>query len=134
MVNTDLLRVLGDEHIDFDRLKELVSEVKEWSLEIDSVAVEFVVRRRITQLMAKFESKPFDARPLEIVNAILGATQQLSLNCDLWEAQNIYFSVGQGMYHNMKKKSKNNRRAEYWIQHFDCAGDYLRVNVPDDLS
>jgi len=130
MVNTDLLRVLGGEKIDFIRLEELVSEVKEWSLEVDKVTIEFVVRRRVTGLMEEFEKNPKNVQPLKLVEPILRILHPLHLSYDLWKSQNIYFFVAEKMYQQMlEQKEKGNAKAKEWIHYFDRVGNYFKVNI-----
>jgi len=130
MLNADLLQVLGQEMIDFERLQDLVDEVKEWSLNIDKKTLGFAVRRKIDFLMGKFLVKPDKVNLLEIVNELLRIVSSLSLDVDFWKAQNIYFSVGKKVYREMKHKAeKKNRSAKKWIECFDLLGEHLNARM-----
>lgn len=130
MLNTDLLRVLGDEIPDARRLEELVTEAREWSLEIDKVTVEFVVKRRLTDLMGSLQKAPSEIRCLEGIESILRILTPLHLNLDLWKAQNIYFALGQDVYgEEMKKAEAGDGQAKKWVDLFGQVGRYLRVRV-----
>ena len=131
MINTDLIRVLGNNEVDFDRLKEIVAEVKEWNLEIDKVTISFIVRRKVTMLMEFLEKDSDDLKILKVVEPILRILSPLSLNLDLWKSQNIYFDIGKSNYNRMKKRAdKGNKRAVKWVEYFERLGNYLKVNIP----
>ena len=130
MINTDLLKAIGSEIPDFVRLKELVDEVKNWSLEIDKVTLEFVSRRKINNMMDELAAHTQRVQILEIVETLLRILHPLSLDIDLWKAQNVYFTVGKNVYFEMKAQSEQgHENAQKWIAAFDKLGEYLQVKV-----
>jgi hypothetical protein len=130
MMNADILQTIGHEIIDFDKLKKLSSEAKEWALEIDRTTISFVVTRKINRLMDELASNPEWVRPIEMVESILKALQPLDLNLDLWKAQNIFFSISQTLYKQMLIKSDaGNEKIKLWCYHFNRLGEFLKVRV-----
>lgn len=130
MVNKDLLQTLGSDMPDFERLEKVVNEVKEWSLEIDEATIGFVAQRKVNDFMKKFQKGPQEVGLLEPVEAILRILNPLSLNLDLWQAQNIYFSVGKNFYNTMQAKAdQGNEDAKRWVEYFDRLGDLLTVKI-----
>ncbi|HQO58521.1 MAG TPA: DUF3536 domain-containing protein [Candidatus Omnitrophota bacterium] len=131
MLNTDLLHVIGDDEPDFKKLEQLVSEVLEWSFEIDRVALEFMLRKKINGLMEEFNQNPSEINPLLMAEAFLRVCSPLHLNLDLWRAQNIYFSIGKDRYCHMKNRAElGDENAKRWVEYFDKLGHYLKVRVP----
>lgn len=130
MVNKDLLDALGSDTPDFQRIEELVTEVKDWNLEIDKVTLGFVVRKKVNEIMEKLEHIPYETRLLGIVENILHALQPLHLDLDLWKAQNVYFAMAKKHYGNMKEQSaRGNEVAKKWILYFERIGEYLKVRI-----
>jgi len=130
MVNKDLLEVLGSDDTDFKRLEELVHEVSEWSLEIDKITIEFVVKSKVNSIMDEFQRSPNDTDRIEQLAVLLRVLKPLELNLDLWNAQNIYFSIGKKLYDEMANRvSAGDEKAGVWMGHFDHLGEYLRVVV-----
>jgi len=128
MLNTDLIRVLGSDVPDILRLEELVREIQEWSLDIDKVTLGFVVKRRVTEMMAQFELAPQDIERLKSVEAILRVLGPLSLTLDLWKTENIYFALGKNVYPDEKKRAEiGDKDAAVWVGVFEALGRYLRV-------
>lgn len=131
MVNTDFLNVLGQDVIDFKRLGDLVGEVKEWDLDIDHVTLEFFVSRRMKTLMDSFAAKPRDQRILRMMTVMLKTLEPLQLHFDVGKAQNIFFSIGQRFYWDIKKKADNGHaRSKSWVLLFEELGRHLNVLIP----
>ena len=130
MMNADILQTLGLEIIDFEKLRKLSSEAKEWGLEVDKTTISFVVTRKINRLMDELASNPEWVRPLEMVEAILKSLQPLDLPLDLWKAQNIFFFINQTLYKDMLiKATTGNEKAKLWCYHFGRLGELLKVRV-----
>ena len=131
MLNTDLLQEIGSDHPDFFRLEQLVNEVLEWSFEIDRVTVEFMVRKKINQLMQDFQADPKDPEKIVQVENYLRILSPLALNVDLWKVQNIYFSVGKQRYSYIKGRAElGEQNAKNWVEGFDRLGQHLQVKIP----
>ncbi len=130
MLNKDLVEALGADVHDFGKIEKLVAEVYEWSLEIDRVTVEFVVKRKINQLMLKFEESPFSVALLDQLQTLLRILTPLSLNLDYWKAQNIYYTVGKKVYTEFRAKSlAGDESATHWVESFNQLGNYLQVKI-----
>ncbi len=131
MLNTDILHVIGDDEPDFKKLEQLVSEVIEWSFEIDRVTLEFMLRKKVNTLMGSVYENPSDVTPLKNLATLLRICSPLQLNVDLWKAQNIYFSIGKERYGNMKNRaSLGDENAKVWMDFFNQLGHYLKVQIP----
>ncbi|OGX07438.1 MAG: hypothetical protein A2Z88_07150, partial [Omnitrophica WOR_2 bacterium GWA2_47_8] len=129
MLNKDLLEALGNGP-DFERLEKLVQEVREWSLEIDKVTLEFVVKQKVNGLMADFLKEPEGAGALKTLETLLRTLSPLHLNLDLWRTQNIYFFIGKKFHSKMRDRAgQADEKAKEWLEYFNRLGDYLRVKV-----
>ncbi len=130
MLNKDLLETFADDRPNFKRLEELVSEVKEWSLEIDKITLGHVIKQRMHDLASQLVHSPFNIELVLTATRILRTLEPLNLNLDLWRTQNIYFSLGKMHLDAMKKKADNgDHNAKMWIDHFLKLGEYLRVKI-----
>ncbi len=128
MLNTDLLRVLSIRPIDFERVVNLVNEIKEWSLEIDKVTLEFVVSGLVNEQMVQFFRNPQDDQPLIFLRKLFDVLKPLRLNLNIWKAQNMCFAIGKEFYQSIKKKAETgDQKSAQWIEHFDGLSDYLEV-------
>ena len=130
MLNAELLQVLSSECIDFDKLKALALEIKTWSLEIDTVTIGYLVKKRINILMDKLIEKPRKVKIIELVEMLLKNLKPLDLPIDLWRPQNIYFLIGKRIYPKIKRKSeKGHKNSLIWVEKFKRLGKQLKVNI-----
>jgi len=130
MLNKDLLESVSQDVPNFKRIKELVSEVLEWSLEIDKVTLEYIVIQKINGLMNKIAEDHQDAAVIRMADSIFEALEPLELNLDLWKAQNLYFSIGKKRFKEMDALARqDDGPAREWVTAFNSLGDYLKVTI-----
>ncbi|HBG60479.1 MAG: hypothetical protein A2Y03_04080 [Omnitrophica WOR_2 bacterium GWF2_38_59] len=130
MLNAELLQVLSSESIDFDRLKILAAEIETWSLEIDTVTIGYLVKKRINILMDKLIKTPRKVKIIELVEMLLKILKPLGLTVDLWRCQNIYFLLGKRIYSKIKAKAdKGHKSSAAWVEQFKSLGKQLNVNI-----
>jgi hypothetical protein len=130
-LNTDLRNLLEAEQLDLDGLKTLIREIKRWSIEIDKTTLNFVATLKVNALLEKFHHNPEDSLMLGLIHNMLELFQALSLELELWQAQNIYFSIGKKTYPEMLDKANaGSNNARGWIKHFNKLGQHLQVRRP----
>jgi alpha-amylase/alpha-mannosidase (GH57 family) len=128
--NIDLLQALENEPLDTNRLKSLVVQARRWSIEVDKTTLSFVASNEINNIMQKFLRQPQDIGLLEAADSLLSILNPLSLNLNLWKAQNIYFSIGKQIYGEMKEKANTgDESAKRWIERISSLGEYLKVKI-----
>jgi hypothetical protein len=63
---------------------------------------------------------------------MMSTLKPLSLDLQLWEAQNIYFSIIKKSYSKMSWMSKKgNNVAKEWLELFNNVGTYLQIKSPE---
>ncbi|MDH4028511.1 MAG: DUF3536 domain-containing protein, partial [Nitrospirota bacterium] len=129
-LNTDLKRVFEDDDLDVDRLRRLIEETRKWSVNIDSTTIAFTATAWVNSIMKKLIGQPEDIQLCRMIDRTLEAVSPLSLSLDLWNAQNIYFSISRSCYTAMKDKAeKGDRQAQEWVNNFLKLGHHLYVKV-----
>lgn len=98
-INVELQKAIDDAAL--ARIESLIEEIKKWSFEIDKPPIEIAASRKITSLMDAFRQSP-QAAVLAQVERLLKASESLSLNVDVWKAQNILFEVGRNLSAKMR--------------------------------
>ena len=80
--------------------------------------------------MREFSENPYDPSLLKTAESLLRIMNPLSLNPDLWEAQNIYFSVGKQLLTEMEDRAnKGDEEANNWMIYFQNLGNHLQVKI-----
>jgi len=131
IVNNDLKKIFEEgEDISTEELTNLINEVNRWSFTIDREAIGFVATSWINSCMEKLRRKPSNTLLFEKIENVLKVINTLSIKLDLWEAQNVYFYMGENIYKTIKKKALADE-AQYkrWIEAFRKLGYFLGVKV-----
>ncbi len=129
ILNRDLSALLEAEHLDIDRLRVLVEEMKRWSFKRDQVNFTFLASNRISALLTRLELHPEDIQLMESIVTVLELLGQLNLELELWQAQNIYFSLSRKTYPDILSHSSTDSLAAKWVKLFERLGDILQVKV-----
>lgn len=131
VINTDLKRIFGDEwHLDLEKLQKLIDETERWTVKIDTTTIGFVASSWVNSLMEKAHQQIEDIQIFEKIEKVLKILNPLSLTLDLWNAQNLYFSMGKTFYSNMQEKAAGgDASAKKWLEAFRKLGYYLHVKI-----
>jgi len=128
IIGHDMSRELEREKLDFEEIGRLVEEVKRWSLDLDRKSLGFVVTEKINSLMRELSHEPDRVELLETIENLLVNLSDLSLETDLWMAQNIYFSICKTQYDAVEERaSQGDEAAQTWLEHFNGLGEYLKI-------
>ncbi len=92
-LNHKLQKMFASEVIDVGRVREDVSEIKSWDVILDSVALEFIIRRRLEKTMAALQEEPENAQRLGELLELIEAILLLPVEVNLWQTQNMYWTM-----------------------------------------
>jgi hypothetical protein len=79
--------------------------------------------------MKSLSAHPENIHLMEKVISILELLAQLSLDLDLWKAQNTYFAMGRKIYPDIAAQAGKDELAGRWVKLFDHLGEILQVNI-----
>ncbi len=92
-VNARLSNILEEEDIDFRELDSVSETFHRLNINVDKVGLGFKAEQRINQMMLKLLHHPQDLELMTDIVRLLKACNKVSLTPDLWQAQNIAFSI-----------------------------------------
>jgi alpha-amylase/alpha-mannosidase (GH57 family) len=128
IIGHDMRKELEREELDFGEIGRLVEEVRRWSLDLDRKSLGFVVTEKINSLMRELSHEPDQVALLETIENLLVSLNGISLETDLWMAQNVYFSICRAQYDAVEERaSQGDEAAQTWLTHFKVLGEHLRV-------
>ena len=133
VLNRDISAVLEAEDVDIKRFKQLVEETKRWSFKRDQANFTFLASERLSSLMRRLLDHPHNIHLMEKIIIILELLAQLSLDLDLWKAQNIYFAMGRNIYPDIITETATDELAGRWVKLFERLGEILQVNITSPL-
>ncbi len=133
ILNLDIQRELESKEPDLTKIENLVKEIKELSLESDKITLAFIAGKKIEDLMKQFSKQPGDVQKLETILKFFQIIRKLNLDLNLWQAQNIYFSIGKRLYIAMRGSAeKGDQNAKKWFEYFNNLSNYLYVKLYDN--
>jgi alpha-amylase/alpha-mannosidase (GH57 family) len=130
VVNRDLRDILEDEEFTPERLRRRIDDLERWKVALDREGLAFAASKRITQLMNEAAATPRDGSRLERVREKLLEVRRLDLDLDLWEAQNVYFRLGQTERPEMEQRAaRGERDARSWLEAFARLAEPLALKL-----
>ncbi|MBI4620779.1 MAG: DUF3536 domain-containing protein [Desulfobacterales bacterium] len=131
ILNTDIRKVLEEEKPDLDKLKQLISAVKRWTVNIDKPTLSFAANSMINTLSEKLNLNSNDLSIIETLEHTIRLLRLLALELDLSNSQNIYFCIGQTILSDKVKEREESKdeKAGEWLDAFCKLGHQLHVKV-----
>jgi len=131
VINSDLKKALENGEWNTEKMENLVKEAKKWSLEIDKETIGYVATARINSSMERVSQQPEEMALLGTVEDILKLLNSLSIEVDLWNAQNTCFSIGKGPHKEIDERTETGDDAAKSLNEvFHKVCSHLRVNIP----
>ena len=131
-VNLGLWKVFNGA-FDMEHLGRLVKEAEAWSISIDRDGLQLWAGLWINEEMKKPEKAPQDAESsllMERIGDVLQVLSGLSLDLDLWRAQNIYFNMRRTVFQEAQERAtQGDEDAGRWVLAFNGLGAQLRIKV-----
>ncbi|MBI5444468.1 MAG: DUF3536 domain-containing protein [Deltaproteobacteria bacterium] len=130
-VDADLVALFRNDFMDVHRLEALVTEVTQWSLDIDRELLGFAASRWVSARVEAWAGHdPADLARLEAVDAVLRFLRSVPVDLDLWRAQNAYFTAGRRFRTEREEAAaRGDGIAQAWLESFNRLGERLRVRV-----
>jgi len=130
VLDREIRSVLEDPRRPLEDLEALVEEVQRWGVDLDRTTLSYLASRRIDQIMAQAAARPEDPSALESAERALDLFRRLSLDVDLWRAQNVYFDLARRVRPAVRARAdRGDPQARRWLDGFDRLGKALRVRV-----
>ncbi|MHA6280578.1 DUF3536 domain-containing protein [Salinimicrobium sp. CAU 1759] len=118
-VNNRLEKELEKKDCDFKKLENQIKAAVSIEAELDSVTLNFLAEKRLTDLTLELEKNPMDLKMLKKVNALLEMLEETPLSPEKWEAQNIIFGIKEEHFREaLERSEEGDEAATKWVQEF----------------
>ena len=129
-VNAKLKQLLEEKDVNTKELERIINNLKEFSVEIDTVPLSFQATEKITQWMLQLARDPNHLDVMGRVVAFLKIVKEVPLVPDLWHAQNIAFLLNRKYYTFMHEKFlQGDLAAQEWCAMFRQLYEGLKIKV-----
>lgn len=134
ILNRDLVSFIEGDELPAEKLKMLTEEMKRWSFKRDQANFGFLATKRLSDLMRKLEDHPEDVDFMERLTTTIELLEQMNIELDLWQPQNVYFSMARRIYPDILREAPKDQLARRWVNAFERLGDVLQVRYKDVLE
>jgi alpha-amylase/alpha-mannosidase (GH57 family) len=131
VVNRDLRAVLSRAQPDIVRVRSLLEEAADASVQLDREGLGYAIARALERLALDALEHPGDVERLERWSEMAGLTAPLPFDVNLWQSQNVFYDMLHDVYPTMSERAAaDDPVAEQWCRIFTTLGDQLAVAVP----
>jgi hypothetical protein len=92
VLNNEIRRALSGEKLDCERLQCLIESATQNGIALDG-SVNAALRERLDRTMNRWSIDPFEVQPLSELQVLIPIVRAVSVEADLWEAQNTYYEL-----------------------------------------
>ncbi|HET9184177.1 MAG TPA: DUF3536 domain-containing protein [Candidatus Angelobacter sp.] len=128
VLNSDLVRTLKADPVDSVRISMLLELVEREGVQFEEASVAYAARNALTRLMKRLEQSSQETELLRHTNVLVSVLEMLPFKVDMWDAQNIYYTLGQTQYPIIARQQDPASRE--WLENFLALGEKLQVSVP----
>jgi alpha-amylase/alpha-mannosidase (GH57 family) len=130
-LNLDMKRQFESEETNMEQLKQLLAEISKWELPLETVTLEFLIRKKLEEMTKALLGDPSAFEGLQKILLLLNAVKALPIELNLWETQNIYHRIVQSSFYRkcLAGCRDGNEECLKWIEIFRKAGEMLGFNT-----
>jgi hypothetical protein len=123
-----LQRACSAESVDIDRARTIFEDIRSWNVALDSIDLEFLLRRKIEQLMVDFRENPDDVNRLAELRGLMEFVAENAIDLNYWKAQNIYFEMA-AMGYPRFSAGAGVETGEMWPEEFRRLGELMSFDT-----
>ena len=125
VLNNEIRRSLSSEKLDCERLQRLIESAAQKGIALDG-SVNVALRERLDLTMNRWSIDPLEVQTLSELEVLIPLLRAVSVEADLWEAQNTYYKLMRAM-----ARLKPDRMGNTSVELFRRLGDSLGIAVPE---
>jgi alpha-amylase/alpha-mannosidase (GH57 family) len=129
-LNLELRNMFTAERVDVEAAGRIFDEISSWNVRLDSVDLEFLIRRKIEGIIEDFRKNSCNLDLLEELRRLLDFVSKVPVELNYWKAQNIWFEMAKTEYPLFFACSHaGEEEALRWVEEFGKLGELLGFNT-----
>jgi hypothetical protein len=125
-LNLELQGSFALDRVDLEGVGRILDEMRDWNVGVDSVDLEFLIRRKIERMVEAFRVNPENIDPLEDLCILLEFVAEIPVELNCWKAQNIWFEMAKTEYPRFFANSHVGEKSGVrWVEAFGKLGNLL---------
>jgi len=133
-LNLKLQKMFASETVDMGSLREDIDEIKNWNIDVDTVTLEFIIRRRLEGAMTALREEPDSSPLIDKVLHLVESIADLPVEVNLWQTQNIYWDMLQSRTADVHSDTGGPNSRKSWSEALGNLGQLLFFNVSAMLA
>jgi alpha-amylase/alpha-mannosidase (GH57 family) len=133
-LNLKLQKMFTSETIDAGNVSEDAGELKGWNVTVDTVALEFIIRRRLEKTMTALMEEPENDQRLAEFLQQIEVLALLPVEVNLWQIQNMYWTMLQSHVSKLRSDAGETGALISWSETVKKLGHLLFFNIPAVLA
>jgi alpha-amylase/alpha-mannosidase (GH57 family) len=130
-INGRLRHALEQDELDFDRIRDLLDEIRIAGVKLDETTLEFTLRKNLERKSDKLFANPLDIEELERFAQVMANAKPLPLPLSLWSIQNQCYEVLQTRFPAMRERAiAGDEEARTWTAQFAQLAELVSLLVP----
>ncbi|MGB9081755.1 MAG: glycoside hydrolase, partial [Desulfuromonadaceae bacterium] len=133
-LNLKLQKMFASETVDLGSLGEDIDEINNWNIDVDTVTLEFIIRRRLEGAMTALREEPESSQLVDEVLHLVESIAALPVEVNLWQTQNIYWDMLQSRTADIHSDTGGPASGNTWSEAVRNLGQLLFFNTPAMLA
>ena len=130
VLNSAVGKAFAEEKIEEEKIHSIIKDIKRWNVSVDSVGLEFRIRRRLEEMMDDLLKNPSNTALLEEIHKMIALTKLLPFSMNFWKVQNVYYALSKTAYREFFPKAQGgDEDASLWLKNFREIGQILQFNI-----
>jgi hypothetical protein len=127
-LNLELQRAFSMDTVDVDGARKLSEEIRAWDVPVDSIDLEFLLMRKIEQMMLDFRENPDGVNRLIELRVLMEFVGEIPVELNYWKVQNSYFKMAGTEYPRFSTGAGGEAR-RVWVEEFRKLGELMRFDT-----
>ncbi|MCW4000380.1 MAG: DUF3536 domain-containing protein [Candidatus Bathyarchaeota archaeon] len=127
VINMDMENLLYEESVDLKKLEKLIGDSRSLSVKLDSELLGFQASQKIASELSKLAMNPRDIEALKRTTELIRLLIVLPIALNLWESQNIVFTIVQNQYQTVKDHEDEDSKT--WVAAFNELCNLLGIRL-----
>jgi alpha-amylase/alpha-mannosidase (GH57 family) len=129
-LNTQLRRTFASDNLDFDSIRNLMSDAEAAKVSLDVPTLEYALRIKLERMAERFRGDQSNLEALARLDAAVALARSLPFEVNLWKLQNTAYELLQTAYQDFQQKAaQGDENAKAWISRFQGLADKLSLRV-----
>jgi alpha-amylase/alpha-mannosidase (GH57 family) len=129
VLNASMRNAFEEEPLRLETIEAILNSAALEGVTLDAAGLEMAVRRRAERTAEALAGQPKSFAHLQELDSVVSLIQSLPFEVNLRKVQNIFYTLLQDVYSDIKERAKKDKKARSWAKVFGPLGEKLMIRV-----